>query len=472
MSTKALNIDTKRLPPTPQWSPILSHSSLSSPRSSGAATDDDLSSRCRKLARSYGETAVLDDPLFECTSPRTPSRSRENSNEHAAPASPLSPSDFRGGGRHSHHHLPMSPPTPEGAHVLQEIVEEENESLSTPQDEPCEQEKSLGSSVESAEEPMQFHLSPPATGGHMSLHGASLALEELSASGPLPASSQGGLGLNLHEQFMMDNLHQHDETVGDSVENLRHELDKAQSWLSIDVSLVDGELLVGSPQTQLDPARTLSTVYIDPLLSILEDAYSSPPASPHSPHHRRLSFPSAPSTSQSQKNIPSVAHPLYLAIKIHSSLPITLQFLQASLQPVHDNQFLTSYCRNAALTTKAPIAVIVSSASGCITDEDLDNLSSPRIMYRAVSLNEYVEKRGKGIDKHLHPVVTGSYEQIVRNSQSLTDECKATIKNQVDDLHAKGLLFQIEGVPRFPEHTRRQLGTSLRTLGVDFVSLP
>jgi len=254
MATAPLNIDTKRLPTTPQWSPILSHSSLSSPRSSSTSTPDDLSSRCRKLARSFGEHSILDDPHFE---PQSPSRSRENSQENSSssplppppPASPL--------GRHSHH-LPLSPPTPEGSHVLNEILEEENESMTgTPIRDEEEEEKGLGFE-KGAGEAMQFKMSP-CLGGQMSLHGAGIALEEQARGG----GGGAGLGLSLHDQMKMDNEEIGKFAVslvldlikvqaspvltgGDYVDHdraLQEELKNGKDWIKLDVSLVDDELL-------------------------------------------------------------------------------------------------------------------------------------------------------------------------------------------------------------------------------------
>lgn len=194
MAASPLNIDTKRLPLTPQWSPILSHSrspSLTSPRSS-----EDLSSRCRKLARSFGESALVDD--FEQASPKSPSRSRENSNEGGLPPSPLSPD--RG---QRHFHLPLSPPHPEGAHELNEILEEENES--TPQQERMEEERGLGfeSDVQTeGGEPIQFRLSPM-IGNHLSLHEAGIAMRGDAHMGGV--GGEGALGLTLHDRLRMDN---------------------------------------------------------------------------------------------------------------------------------------------------------------------------------------------------------------------------------------------------------------------------
>lgn len=194
MATAPLNIDTKRLPTTPQWSPILSHSSLSSPRSASTSTDD-LSLRCRKLARSFGEHSILDDAHFE---PQSPSRSRENSQETSSSSSPLPP-PASPLSRHSHH-LPLSPPTPEGSHVLNEILEEENESTAATPNEELESEKGLGFENSQGGEAMQFKMSP-CLGGQMSLHGASLALEN---DGQREGGG-GGLELSLHDQMKMDN---------------------------------------------------------------------------------------------------------------------------------------------------------------------------------------------------------------------------------------------------------------------------
>ncbi|GAA6008877.1 hypothetical protein JCM11491_003815 [Sporobolomyces phaffii] len=484
MATKPLNIDTKRLPATPQWSPILSHWALSSPRSAtSAAADLDLSSRCRKLARSFGESALSDD--FEhssgSSSPQQQPRSRENSSDSLA-ASPLSAS----GGRH--HHLPLSPPlaTPEGSHVLNEILEEENES--TPQTEAAQDEKGLGfSSVEDDHEPEPIHFKlSPLMGSQLSLHGASLAMEDMGQM-PEEGARESALGLSLHERMKLDlEDYQFETLLGESVEDyeraLRDQLKSNQSWIGIDVSLVDGELLVGNPSSQLDPAQTFSACYVDPLLDILSEASSTSPTRLFASHDRRLSSPSgspSPSPSRAQPHpsphlahVPTTSSPLHLALTLHTPAPLTLQYLQASLQPLHDQHFLTSYCPNARLTSKAPIVVLVTGDS--VSDRDVErHLETPRIVYRFPTFAEIEREEGRSTpyNAQSHPVVTVDLPGSVSADAAtrLSQDTKSEVADQVKRAHARAFSVAVRGVPKFPEHVRNSIETELKSIGVDHI---
>ncbi|GAA5980002.1 hypothetical protein JCM5350_005992 [Sporobolomyces pararoseus] len=461
MTTAPLNIDTKRLPPTPQWSPILSHSQLHSP-SKTSSIDEDLSLRCRKLARSFGESAIFDD--FEPSSPRSRENSNENERGGGGPPSPLSP-----GRRHSH--LPLSPPTPEGSHVLNEILEEgESETMSTGGAEigrgEAENEKGLGFEAGGEAEPTQFIMSPP-TGNPMSLHGASLAMEEL--------GEKEGLGLSLHEQFKMDTDYYPDGEDDTYEKALTEQLKRGQSFIKVDLSLVDGELLIGNPGTQLDPSKTFSTCFVDPLVKILSEAAPSSPSPLFSfpSHHRRLSTPSPspPPPSSSQTYLPNSSKPLYLEIILHSTPAappsLMLQYLQSSLQPLHDPHFLTSYCPNAKLSTKAPIVILVSSSAAGFTDEVMEqNLESPRIVYREITLNEAFSTATEGISSQSHPIISQDFGQL---GGDFDEESKRILETKVKEAHEKGFLVKIEGVPKFPEHTRKSIEKNLKSIGIDYV---
>ncbi|GAA5883196.1 hypothetical protein JCM16303_007300 [Sporobolomyces ruberrimus] len=459
MAASPLNIDTKRLPLTPQWSPILSHSrspSLTSPRSS-----EDLSSRCRKLARSFGESALVDD--FEQASPKSPSRSRENSNEGGLPPSPLSPD--RG---QRHFHLPLSPPHPEGAHELNEILEEENES--TPQQERMEEERGLGfeSDVQTeGGEPIQFRLSPM-IGNHLSLHEAGIAMRGDAHMGGV--GGEGALGLTLHDRLRMDNQ-EYQESGSDYETKLRDQLKTGDNWIKVDLSLVDNELLVGTPDSQLNPSQSFSACFVDPLLKILSEASPNSP-SPLFSHHRRMSSPPSPSIASPPSGLPT-SRPLHLEITLHTNSSLSLQYLQASLQPLHDNHFLTTYCPNARLTSKAPIVIFVASSEGIITDHELEQLDTPRILYRRVTLDELFDSNSNGtINAQSHPIVSGNLPRYMRSTPSgtLSEETKETIEGQVKKAHEKGFLVKFEGVPKFPEHERKITEAFLRSIGVDHIA--
>ncbi|GAA5893408.1 uncharacterized protein JCM6883_007658 [Sporobolomyces salmoneus] len=465
MTAAPLSIDTKRLPSSPPWSPILSHS-LSSPRSTSSA-EQDLSSRCRKLARSFGESALQDD--FEHQ--QSPSHSRETSTDEKTGGAPNQNSPQR---RHSF--LPLSPPHSEGSHALNEILEEETESTGGAREE--EQEEEEGLEEMDPEELVQFTLSPLME-SQLSLRGASLAIEELAADSALSASGseESGLGLS-YDQFKMDTEEVYQEEEEMYEKELREEFKRGKDWIQIELSLVDGELLVAPAGAQFDPSQSFSARYVDPLLRILSTSLPSSPSSIFS-HHRRLSSSSSPSPSpilpsSSSSALPSSSKPLHLEVTLNSSQnpSLLLQYLESSLQPLHDQHFLTSYCPNAKLLTKAPVIVLISSDER-VTDEVLEVglTGSPRIVFRELKFDEIENAHGGGgISNQSHPIVAVNLKDYQTGSGSgLEERVKDELKEKVGKAHKKGFLVKIGGVPRFPEHERKSIEASLKALGVDYV---
>lgn len=95
--------------------------------------------------------------------------------------------------------------------------------------------------------------------------------------------------------------------------------------------------------------------------------------------------------------------------------------------------------------------IFVASSKGGITDQELEQLDTPRILYRRITLDELFDSNSNGtINAQSHPVVSdnlSSYAQTTSN-EILSKETKETLEGQVKKAHEKGFIVKFEGVPK------------------------
>ena len=188
---------------------------------------------------------------------------------------------------------------------------------------------------------------------------------------------------------------------------------------------------------------------LDPLLRLLTSSTPSSPSPLFSPHLRRFSSSSslpsptlASPTSQLPSGLPSSSRPLHLHLTLHTPLQITLQYLLASLQPLHDQHHLVSYCSNARLTSKAPVMILVEAGEGEgeEVDRELEKLGNPRIIYREARIEEF----GNGkLNDQSHPIVAIDYKR------DLASRKEGGSGEVIEKLHEKGFSIKVEGIPRY-----------------------
>ncbi|KAL6714334.1 hypothetical protein ACLMJK_007757 [Lecanora helva] len=119
-----------------------------------------------------------------------------------------------------------------------------------------------------------------------------------------------------------------------------------------DVWLTNNDLLVGHTKNSLSPARSLKTMYIDPLLTILTHQ------NPRSPL-LNSSYPSLNSTNSPPKTgifTSSPTTPLTLLIDIKSNGTTTLPLVLQHLQPLRSQGFLTHF--DGKTVIPGPITVV------------------------------------------------------------------------------------------------------------------
>ncbi|KPV77389.1 uncharacterized protein RHOBADRAFT_33539 [Rhodotorula graminis WP1] len=287
-------------------------------------------------------------------------------------------------------------------------------------------------------------------------------------------ASTGSLGSSRRPSFassMLLDLQQGDDdddtdmeeaTIEERENELRHALKDGATWLGVDLWLVDGEVLVASSQSSLDPSRTFSATVVQPLLRIF-----SPQDDSTIKMHRRRSSVYAHVKPHS---------PFQLVIRLRTPATTTFPYVVSDLEPLHDASLLTMYCPNAGSSTAGLITVVSSSANGAemVPFEQLSAVQGQRFVYRDAPLAAFDSDEAladSNIDPALTPVAAGALVEVTGwdGQKSLSDEQRERIRAQVERAHAHGLKVRFEALPNFPVHVREQCRQALLTLGADYL---
>ncbi|GAA5821965.1 hypothetical protein JCM11251_004800 [Rhodosporidiobolus azoricus] len=436
------------------WSPLTSPVAASSPA-------DSLSARCRALAYRFGHEAVQDDPSFTHSSNQSdtpPNRSSPQGSPGRSPRTASSPSSSAFSPlispRSTHSQL-HPPPVDEGSHILDGIMEEA-EGEGTPRAELPVTSLDFGSG--SGGEAASLGEGEPAYGKSAGAEdqASSNSLQEGFAAGW--TSSFGGAAALLQEEEVQQ--HSAEAVIEEQVAALRQALKEGTTWIAADIYLVDGELLVGPTPGELEPSKTFSDCFVEPLLCIFQGSSNL-----FGTAHRRRS---------SVFDHVSPHHPFQLVVRLHTPPSMTFPYLVDALEPLHHASLLTTYCPNADVSTPALITVVSSAANGAemVPLEDLTSVPCVRFVYRDADISMFDgDDEPQDLSNNLTPVAAGNLKDATGwNGQcSPTDEQKEKISAQVGRAHKRGLKVRYEGLPQFPVHIRENVKHTLHMLGVDYL---
>ncbi|KAL8290117.1 hypothetical protein RQP46_003056 [Phenoliferia psychrophenolica] len=394
----------------------------STPLSPSFGSQDDLSARCRALARSVGEVAK--DELWQHVEQQQPQKSPRLTLGLASP--PTSPS--------AAYFSPLSPralgpPTPDGSpscFSLEEIEEEREEGDESLEEDQADDTDAAAEGVGKA---------------------SALTDEEGSDAEMGRGRRRSSAGHGSLQLFGIKSP-------------VRAALNQGVTSLSVDVWLADGELLVGPELDGLSPEDTLASLYLDPLLMLFAPESNSSP-SPSRSHRRR--------SSASVLHITS-SRPFHLFLNLRTDPSMTFQFLLHALAPLHDASLLSSFCTKSNLATPSLISVVCTGPTAPLADIVA---LSPRHVFADIPLRRLLESSSSAdnVAREVTPVVTGELKESTGwdGSHTATEEQIAVVKAQVDRAHENGLAIRYTDLPRWPSHTHELVKDTLRDLGVDFV---
>ena len=266
-----------------------------------------------------------------------------------------------------------------------------------------------------------------------------------------------------------------------------------------DVWLYDQDLYVGHSTASLTPERTLRSLYINPLIKILEQQNPLTPFHPSLDNPRNGVFDTEPTQT------------LVLLIDFKNEGQAIWPHVSRQLEPLRQKKYLTYF--NGSSVVEGPITVVVTGNapfSAVVANphyrdiffdapldlmEKLADKASPTEspMSHALPLEDKVsgvrdarsnENKGQGRSGSapLNPAIyspANSYYASVSFKRAIGRPWRGrlsrgqidTIRKQIAGAHARGLKVRYWGVPKWPRGMRNYLWRVLVKEGVDYLNV-
>ncbi|VDB86508.1 unnamed protein product [Peniophora sp. CBMAI 1063] len=218
-----------------------------------------------------------------------------------------------------------------------------------------------------------------------------------------------------------------------------------------DVWLANGTLFVGHEVAALTPSRTFTSLYVDPLLSLL------------SMQNPQTEF----TTNQTTPNgvfDTSSATPLQLLVDMKTNGDETLLAVLEALEPLRSAGYLTT-----ASEGNVTLSAVTVVGTGNTPLEGVQALEPRDIFFDAPlqSLNSSVNW-----GPALSPIASTDYETVIGWSGigSINDTARAAIEQLVDEAHSFGIAARFWDTPGWPISARNAVWEELLTAGTDWLN--
>lgn len=222
--------------------------------------------------------------------------------------------------------------------------------------------------------------------------------------------------------------------------------------IEADVWLINSTLLVGHELAALSSTRTLSSLYIDPLLSILK-AQNPNTSFSTSPAHNGVFDTDSTQT-------------LYLFIDVKTDGPTTWPAVVKALQPLREGGWLTSVGDKEAVT-KGTITVVGTG-------------NTPLSQIQGVSPRDYFYDGPLGLlsttfsnlTSAVAPIASTDFAAVFGKVKGtgLNETQLAALRGQLERAHEKGIMARYWDQPGWPIMTRDAVWRTLLEEGVDFIN--
>ncbi|KKY13455.1 hypothetical protein UCRPC4_g06975 [Phaeomoniella chlamydospora] len=248
-----------------------------------------------------------------------------------------------------------------------------------------------------------------------------------------------------------------------------------------DVWLFDEELYVGHTTSSLTKNRTLKSLYLSPLMEILE---KQNPITHFHPTHTEINgvFDTKPEQT------------LILLVDFKTSGPEIFPFVQDQLEPLRQKGYLTHW--NGSAIISRPITIVASGNApydlvsahntyrDIFFDAPLDHLTTPNPLSPHKSSTGKNQGQGHSVSNTSTPLPpyspTNSYYASVSFKKSigfphaytrLTAREIDLIRSQINDAHTRGLKVRYWGIPSWPRGLRNHIWHVLIREGADMLNV-
>ncbi|KAF2021401.1 hypothetical protein BU24DRAFT_417064 [Aaosphaeria arxii CBS 175.79] len=233
------------------------------------------------------------------------------------------------------------------------------------------------------------------------------------------------------------------------------------SWGAIsteaDVWLINETLYVGHEISALTTARTLSSLYIEPILDTLHR---------QNPSTAFTQFPTSNGVFDT-----SSGQTLYLFIDFKTAGPETFSAVQAALEPLQKGKWLTT-SDGKSLTTR-PVTVIGTGN----TPLDLVRSQNPRFIFYDAPLSKLGRAAANAefsdLTENESPIASTNFADSFGDVRKLdlNDTQLDTLRSQVDAAHKRGIKARYWNQPEWPIATRNAIWRTLWDEGVDILNV-
>ncbi|KAF4555196.1 Hypothetical protein D9617_3g022680 [Elsinoe fawcettii] len=220
-----------------------------------------------------------------------------------------------------------------------------------------------------------------------------------------------------------------------------------------DVWLSNGTLFVGHEPSALTPERTFQSLYVDPLVSIIE-AQNPPSAFINGPTKNGVYDTASTQT-------------FYLWIDIKTDGPPTWPVAVRALQPLRERGWLTTVSSNGTIT---PGAVTVIGTG-----------NTPLSQVQGVAPRDYfwdapIPTLGttfNNITASVSPIASTSFTRVFGSvrTQGLNDTQLSLLRSQIATAKSKGIRTRYWELPLWPVGTRNAVWRQLYDEGVDLLNV-
>ncbi|KAH8662470.1 PLC-like phosphodiesterase [Xylariales sp. PMI_506] len=223
--------------------------------------------------------------------------------------------------------------------------------------------------------------------------------------------------------------------------------------IEADVWLYNGTLHIGHEQSALTNTRTFESLYINPILEVLQR---------QNPNSTFLT------TGPTRNGVydTSSGQTLYLFVDVKTDGPTTWPYVVEALGPLRDAGYLTTY--NGTTVTSGPVTVIGTG------NTPLDQVQgvSPRDYFWDAPIPT-LNSTFSNITKEVSPIASTDFAVQFGDvvAESFNDTQLALLASQVKVAHAKGIMLRYWDQPGWPIGTRNAIWRTLWNAGVDILNV-
>jgi len=225
-----------------------------------------------------------------------------------------------------------------------------------------------------------------------------------------------------------------------------------------DIYLVDDKLLVGHTEDELSPNKTLASLYLDPLVSLIRSANVD-----RQTGSRRGVFETAPFT------------PLHLLIDIKTDGPSTFAKLYSALEPLRFMGYLSTLDSHMTSTGTYHQSLLTVIGTGNTPLESVQALGydfkTPRDIFLDAPLSALPQDHRNMFNATISPLASVDFGSTVGLGWIIPAIGRKRIRHLVEVAHAKGIQARFWNTPITPTWVRKYIWQILLDEGVDWLNV-